>query len=252
VPVGGVDESTPGRNFPAAELERLLGLTAVSWERVESGGYGRVSAHWRVRLGDGRSVFVKQALSEDAQAWLRQERIVYEGVDGAFMPAYFGTHDDGGEVFLVIEDLSRADWPPPWSPERIDAVLAALAELRSTPPPEGIARLDDERGSIVGWSAVRDDPEPLLSTGVCTREWLERALPVFLRAGEEATARHRRAGVRRRRLLRRPLRVAAAGRRADGARVPATPARGGAALGCPRGRPRSALTASRPSVRKAL
>jgi hypothetical protein len=173
------------RNFPAAELERLLGVAALSWERVESGGYGRVSAHWRVRLGDGRSVFVKQALSADAEGWLRQERIVYEAVTGTFMPAYFGTHDEG-EVFLVIEDLSGAAWPPPWSREEIDAVLGALTALRRTLPPEGLRRLQDERESIVGWPAVRDDPEPLLSTGICTREWLEQALPVLLRAGEKA------------------------------------------------------------------
>src|SRR5919201_2773851 len=185
-PLGGVDESTHGKSFPATELERLLGVRAVDWERVESGGYGRVSAHWRVRLADGRSVFVKQALTLDARAWVRQERLVYENVTGSFMPAYFGAHDDGDDVFLAIEDLSEADWPPPWSPERIDAVLAALAALRATPPPDGLARLEGARESIVGWPAVGDDPEPLLSTGICTRAWLVQALPVLLRAAEEA------------------------------------------------------------------
>jgi aminoglycoside phosphotransferase (APT) family kinase protein len=170
----------------AAELERLLGVRVQGSERVESGGYGRVSAHWRVRLADRRSLFVKQALTSDARAWLRQERLVYENVTGSFMPAYFGAHDHGGEVFLVIEDLSGADWPPPWSSERIEAVLAALAALRSTPPPEGLRRLEDERENIVGWPAVRDDPEPLLSTGICTHAWLEQALPVLLLAAEEA------------------------------------------------------------------
>ena len=145
------------KSSPAAELERLLGVAAVSWERVESGGYGRVSAHWRVQLEDGRSVFVKQALSEDAKTWLRKERRVYEGVVGSFMPTYFGAHDNG-EVLLVIEDLSGAEWPPPWSPERIDAVLTALAELRATTPPAGLERLEDARESVVGWPAVRDDP----------------------------------------------------------------------------------------------
>jgi len=173
------------KSSPAAELERLLGVAAVSWERVESGGYGRVSAHWRVQLEDGRSVFVKQALSEDAKTWLRKERRVYEGVVGSFMPTYFGAHDNG-EVLLVIEDLSGAEWPPPWSPERIDAVLTALAELRATTPPAGLERLEDARESVVGWPAVRDDPEPLLSTGICTREWFEQALPVLLRAAADA------------------------------------------------------------------
>jgi Phosphotransferase enzyme family len=185
-PLGGVAESTPGRSFPAAELERLLGVRPVGWERVESGGYGRVSAHWRVWLADGRSAFVKQALTPDARTWVRQERAVYECVTGSFMPVYLGAHDEGEDVFLAIEDLSEADWPPPWSPERIDAVLSALAALRPSPPPKGLARLEDQRQSIVGWPAVRDDPEPLLSTGICSRAWLEQALPPLLRAAEQA------------------------------------------------------------------
>ena len=145
-----------------------------------------MSAHWRVGLPDGGSVFVKQALTPDAQAWLRLERGVYEGVTGSFMPQYFGTHDEGRDVFLVIEDLSGAEWPPPWSRDRIDAVLTALGELSSTTPPDGLGRLEAERERIVGWPAVRADPEPLLSTGICTREWLEQALPLLLRAGEDA------------------------------------------------------------------
>jgi Phosphotransferase enzyme family len=174
------------KSFPSEELEQLLGVPATSWERIESGGYGRVSAHWRVSLADGGSVFVKHALTPEAQAWLRQERFIFENVTGSFMPVYLGAYDDGRDVFLVLEDLGGADWPPPWSAERIDAVLGALAELRAATPPEGIDRLDAQRESIVGWPAVAADPEPLLSTGICTRDWLEHAMPALLRAGQEA------------------------------------------------------------------
>ena len=170
------------KSFPEAELERLLGANVRFEERVESGGYGRVNAHWRVELDDGRSVFVKQALTDEAEDWLRTERLVYEHVHGSFMPRLFGA----SEALLALEDLSGADWPPPWAPARIDAVLAALEELHSTEPPQGLPRLEDRRDDVVGWPSVRDDPEPLLSTGVCSREWLMRALPALLDAGAEA------------------------------------------------------------------
>ena len=185
-PLGGVAESTPGKKFPAAEIASIVGAAPIRWARVESGGYGRVNAHWRVEFDDGRSAFVKQALSDVAETWLRKERVVYEHVRGSFMPTYFGALDDAGIVLLVIEDLSRADWPPPWSAERIQRVLFALEELRAAHPPTTIERLEDLREKIVGWPAVNDDPEPLLSTGVCTREWLEAALPVLLQASEDA------------------------------------------------------------------
>jgi hypothetical protein len=174
------------KNFPAPELTRLLGVRPLSWARIESAGYGRVSAHWRVQLEDGRSLFVKQALTTEAGVWLRGERLVYEHVRGEFMPTYYGTYDGDACVVLVLEDLGAAEWPPPWSGERLDSVLASLAGLRDTAPPAGLGLLDDMRDTIAGWPRVRDDPEPLLSTGACSRDWLERALPALLQAAAEA------------------------------------------------------------------
>jgi hypothetical protein len=173
------------RKSSAPELERLLGVRPLRWDRIESGGYGRVNAHWRVELEDGRKVFVKEALSEEAADWLRAERLVYECVAAAFMPLYFGTYDRDGTVLLAIEDLSAAEWPPPWSRERIETVLTTLGELRSTPPPDGLPRLEGLRDDVAGWPHVLADPEPLLSTGACSREWLERALPELLRSSED-------------------------------------------------------------------
>ncbi len=173
------------KSFPAAEVEIVLGTAPVRWTPVESGGYGRVNAHWRAELQDGRSVFVKHANAVDAEEWLRRERRIYESVSGSFMPTYFGAHEDSGCVLLVLEDLSDAEWPPPWSTERIDAVLVALEGVRMTTPPIGLTVLDDMRDDVVGWGTVRADVTPLLSTGVCTAGWLAAALPALERAGEE-------------------------------------------------------------------
>ena len=170
------------KSFPQAELERLLRERVVGFDRVASGGYGRVNAHWLVRLGDGRSVFVKHALTPEAEDWLQTERLVYEHVRGRFMPAYLGAHD----AVLVLEDLSAADWPPPWSSQRIDLVLRMLSDVRSSAQLPGLPRLADMRSAIVGWPIVADDPGPMLSTGICSAEWLDAALPVLLRAAEEA------------------------------------------------------------------
>jgi hypothetical protein len=145
-----------------------------------------VNTHWRVELDDRRSVFVKHANGAEAEGWLRQERRLYEGVQGSFLPDYFGGRDDEDCVFLVLQDLTVAEWPPPWSAQRIDAVLAALEEVRSSSPPPGLRALVEMRDQIVGWDTVLADNEPMLSTGVCTREWLHDVLPMLVRAGAEA------------------------------------------------------------------
>src|SRR6266550_91674 len=86
------------KSFPATEVEIVLGTAPARWATVESGGYGRVNAHWRAELHDGRSVFVKQAKGVDAEEWLRRERRIYESVRGSFMPTYLGAHEDSGSV----------------------------------------------------------------------------------------------------------------------------------------------------------
>jgi hypothetical protein len=177
--------SASRRAFPAREVAAAAGARPIEWAAVASGGYGQVNAHWRVSLADGRSVFVKHALTRDAADWLRKERLVYESVRGGFMPAYLGSFDDG-VTLLVLDDLSGAEWPPPWSPERIDAVLGALEAVRAMPPPSGIESLEATREELVGWGRVAADPEPLLATGLCSRSWLERALPELIRASADA------------------------------------------------------------------
>jgi hypothetical protein len=144
-----------------------------------------VNVHWRAELDDGRSVFVKHANGVDAEEWLRNERRIYEAVRGSFMPTNLGAHEESGCVLLVLEDLSAAEWPPPWSSKRIDTVLATLERVRLTTPPAGLPFLEDMRDEVVGWGTVRADIEPLLATEVCAPEWLSEALPALERAGEE-------------------------------------------------------------------
>jgi hypothetical protein len=174
------------KSFPKTEVEQAAGVSPVRWKQVESGGYGRVNAHWRVEFADGRSVFVKHALTDDAAGWLRTERLVLESVQAAFTPAYHGAFDDGRCTLIVIEDLSAASWPPPWSSKQIDAVLSALAALHSTRPPEGLPTLEGALERVIGWPAVAADREPWLSTGLCSRSWLEEALPYLLQAATTA------------------------------------------------------------------
>ena len=180
-------EATGARTeFPATAVARAAGTKPVKWEAIESGGYARVCAHWRAVFTDGRNAFVKHALTDDAVEWLRKERLLYESVRGSFMPAYLGAYDDGETALLVLEDLSGADWPPPWSAARIDAVRESLDAVHETSAPDGVGTLEAMRESVAAWGWVVADPEPLLRTGLCSRTWLDRALPELVRAGDAA------------------------------------------------------------------
>lgn len=169
------------KSFPEAELEAAAGAAPVERRRVRSGGYGTNSAHWCVELADGRRAFVKVALDDAAAEWLRQEHRVYSAVEAPFIPELLGWHD-GEQTLLAIADLSDAHWPPPWTSGQIGAVRGALDELHATPPPD-LPPIAAEREWLNGWELVAEDPEPLLSTGLCSPPWLEAALPGLLETG---------------------------------------------------------------------
>ena len=168
------------KSFPRAEVAAAAGAEPLRWDPVVSRGYGLNKSHWRVKLADGRRVFVKVALDADATAWLRDELRVYEAVRAPFLPEFVGAHHDGQTV-LVLEDLSEAYWPPPWREGDVESVLATLEQVAGvTPPP--LPGVDRRRWN--GWIDVAEDPAPLLGAGLCSRRWLETALPVLLEAGE--------------------------------------------------------------------
>lgn len=165
----------------ADHVRRAAGAGVQDVRRVVSRGYTN-GLHWIARLDDGRSVFVKQAVDEASAAWLRREHLVYRQLHGRWVPALHGWYDDRERPLLILEDLSRCAWPPPWTAGRVDAVLATLAEVAAHPVPDGVPDARHTNCAEGGWPEVARDPEPFLSLGMCSSAWLERALPVLLDA----------------------------------------------------------------------
>lgn len=166
-------------------VSRLAGTEVMSLRRVQSGGWG-LSFHARAELADGRTVFVKAGSEEVTSGFVRDEQRFYRSVQASFMPQLVGL-DEGDPPLLVIEDLSRARWPPPWDDEAIAAVRATLVQVWATPPPDWLPPVTDEVEWLLGgWAGIERDPEPFLSVGVCSRAWLEGALPTLRDAAETA------------------------------------------------------------------
>lgn len=139
-------------------------------------------------FADDRTAFVKAATSEQTAGWLRTEYGVYchlnsNGAD--FLPRVHAWDDDGSLPILVLEDLSRAHWPPPWTPEQIGQVGETLSSLRAMPLMPAMTSLESYREDFSGWRKVAANPSAFLALGLCAPEWLAAALPM-LQAAEAA------------------------------------------------------------------
>jgi hypothetical protein len=173
-------------------LARLVGARPIAWSRryapwQPAGPVEGANDRFSVTLDDGRRVFVKTATAPHTGGWLRREAEVYSTLRGPFIPELVGFDDDADEPMLVIEDLSDADWDVRWDAGRVAAVREALARVCGSPHPPNTQRIEAAFPELFGgWHEVERDPEPFLATGIRSRAWLERVLPVLADAAEAA------------------------------------------------------------------
>ena len=163
----------------ADRVIRLLGTRPRAWTRI-LGGY-TPAARWRAELTDG-AVFVKVATTPLTAALLRRELATYGAVKAPFMPEFLAAEDHASEPLLIIEDLSRAYWAPPWNAQRIEAGLSAIAQMHATPAPTLPSHAAIHADQGLGWHQVAADPAPFLSLGLVSPEWLRAALPALQQA----------------------------------------------------------------------
>jgi hypothetical protein len=167
-----------------AHVERLLGVPVTGWRPV-SGGWS-VAVRGVLELADGRTVFGKLGDIPETAEPVRAECGMYELLSGPFVPRLLAA--DPAVPVLVVEDLSAAAWPPPWTPDLLAALDRLFADLAATPAPDGLPNLTDRLREIGAWELVAADPAPLLATGAVTPAWLDRALPALLAAQQAASA----------------------------------------------------------------
>ena len=171
---------------PTRDIQQRVAATLrkrpTGWRRVQR-GY-TPAERWVVTFDDGSKCFVKVGTTPLTATWLRDEyERVYSRIEAPFLPRLLGWDDDPEQPILILEDLSEAFWPPPWTNARVEAVLSTLAAVREAP----LGRLTsfaDSIGDAVAWTwgMVELDPAPFLSLGLCSVEWLQYALPILLLA----------------------------------------------------------------------
>lgn len=159
-------------------VSAMLGSPVVSHLEV-SGGYTH-AFRGVAQTSNGASAFVKAATDEATARWLRLERDRYVELSGlSFMPRCLGWQD-GERPILVLEDHSADYWPPPWRPGDVEAVITSLQKLREVEPSVSLPRLDEFPGMFESWEVVAHDPEPFLSLGLVTPDWLRNNLPILI------------------------------------------------------------------------
>lgn len=166
-------------------VAELTARSVVTSSPVLGRGYSGVR-RLLVTFDDGRRAFVKAAVDLRTSRKLRAELVIYSQVQATFLPQVLGWRESELPV-LLLEDLTDAVWPPPWSSENIELVLAAVGQINATPPPSGLPRLEEQREVFCGgWSEVATDPAPFLRVGLCSASWFDEALPTLIAATDAA------------------------------------------------------------------
>jgi thiamine kinase-like enzyme len=158
-------------------IERLIGAKVESYTPV-AGGYTPATRLLCRTTTTG--FFAKIGATPLTSQFLRREIHVYNSVSGAFMPKLVAWEDHESTPILILEDLSAAQWSPPWDERRVELVLAQIHAMHHTQVSlASYAQVHGVRGA--NWQAVAADPEPFLSLGLADARWLERALPLLIR-----------------------------------------------------------------------
>lgn len=166
--------------------EALAGLRSTGWRRIQGGGFSPAE-RWIVRFEDGSSVFLKAGVNEWTARWLRMEHRMYAGLSADYQPELRGWDDDEGIApILVLEDLSGAHWPPPWSAAQVDGVLTVLDRVRASAPPEGLEGLEVYRDEFRGWHGLVEDPDPFLGLSLCSGRWFGDSIGALVDAEARA------------------------------------------------------------------
>ena len=174
-------------NAPASQLRTLvtsaLGKEPVHWHRPHTG----LSAAQRfvVRFADGSSAFVKAAVDDSTEGWLRTEREILSSVEGSFVPRLLAWMEDGERPVLLVEDLSGAHWPADhrpvtWKSGQFALLFATLREIAAATPPVSLPGAEmDFRPQ---WPSIAREAEEFLALGLCSEVWFREAIDELVEA----------------------------------------------------------------------
>ncbi len=167
-------------------IQSLLQQKVVEYRNVQ-GGYTRAKRKIAT-LESGERVFVKAATSPETALWLREEYNVYQNLSADFMAKFIGFFDDAENPVLLLEDLSDAIWPKKWDDKEISLTVQLLDRLKNLSLPESLKlpKLELKRGEFASWQFVAANPDLFLKLNLCSKSWLDKALPFLIEIDQSA------------------------------------------------------------------
>jgi thiamine kinase-like enzyme len=157
-------------------VSTLLGNKVLSATPVV-GGY-TPATRLLCQTAKGR-VFVKAGSTPLTAEFVRREIEVYKSISGSFMPQLIAHQDHETEPVLILEDLSTAYWPPPWTPTTVELVLMQIDSIHGVKPP--LEPFSKVHGPVpTGWTEVAQHPLPFLSLKLTSEQWLDATLPTLV------------------------------------------------------------------------
>lgn len=166
-------------NQLAVHVERLLERRVLRSRSVPGGGWS-IARRGLFELEGGETVFAKMGDVPDTIAAVRAECKVYPRLTGRFVPRCLAA--DPGEAVLVLEDLSAATWPPPWTPALLAHLEDLFVDLARTAADPSLPTLAGRLWEWGAWERVAAEPSALLASGVVSAAWLDRCLQPLLDA----------------------------------------------------------------------
>ncbi|MDQ6884391.1 MAG: phosphotransferase [Candidatus Dormibacteraeota bacterium] len=171
--------------MPAAvrrAVEARLGSGVVE-ASTQSGGFSPGVAA-RLRLRDGRRVFVKAVSSDpnpDSPGMHRREACIAAALPVTVpAPRFLFLHDDGDWVALAFEDVEGRTPATPWQAHELELVLSAVTRMATslTPSPISLASIaeahdDDLRGWRRLAAAAETGEDDLAGLDLWARRHLE-------------------------------------------------------------------------------
>ncbi|MDF1595441.1 MAG: phosphotransferase [Acidimicrobiia bacterium] len=153
---------------PPERLERLLDSPVIDVQQP-TGGHTR---SWRgmVTTEAGTRVFVKAAADERTARSLRTEHSLYAALEADWLPVVWAW-EDGPEPILILEDLSKAQWPPPW-PAESSILFPTLTRIADTRVPFDLEAMPPLE--VSPWSEITADPAKITGLGIVDLEWIAR------------------------------------------------------------------------------
>jgi len=151
-------------------VESLLGDRLVNAQPA-AGGYSSAQ-RWLVRARSGRTAFAKIGVTPVSAVNLEREASVYERLVLPGMPEVLGWNATAPPV-LLLSDLSKHAWPPPWTVERVDRVLQVIDSVHSASA-ELPQYADVQDAEEDWWGRVAAAPKPFLRLDVASSDWFDR------------------------------------------------------------------------------